>query len=77
MIFSPILSFPVGVGEFVLDTDASSHEVVAVLSQRQDNEENLSLILAECLAKRKKILQYAARTVSGSGRVNSFITIYM
>ena len=37
----PILSFPSGEGQFILDTDASNHGIGAVLSQFQEGEEKV------------------------------------
>ncbi|CAG2224863.1 Retrovirus-related Pol polyprotein from transposon 297 [Mytilus edulis] len=50
LISAPILSYPIGDGEFILDTDASGHAIGAVLSQVQDGEE--------------KVIAYASRMLS-------------
>jgi len=36
---APLLSFPLGEGKFILDTDASNHGIDAVLSQEQEGTE--------------------------------------
>jgi len=44
LISSPVLSFPIEEGEFILDTDASNHGISslgAVLSQKQEGEEKV------------------------------------
>jgi len=41
LISSPILSFPCGVGKFILDTDASNYDIGAVSSQIQDGSERV------------------------------------
>ena len=51
---SPILSYPIPDGDFILDTDASGDGIGAVLSQVQDGEE--------------KVLAYASRKLSNPER---------
>ncbi|XP_033728208.1 uncharacterized protein LOC117317503 [Pecten maximus] len=50
LLTTPILSFPQTGGQFILDTDASSFGIGAVLSQVQDGEE--------------RVLSYASRTLN-------------
>lgn len=52
---SSVLSFPKEEGEFILDTDASNIGIGAVLSQKQEGVEKLSLIIVVCSAKPKGI----------------------
>jgi len=43
LISSPVLSFPIEEGKFILDTNASNHGIssLAILSQKQEGEEKL------------------------------------
>lgn len=52
LITSPVLSFPIDDGLFILDTDASNFGMGAVLSQQQNGEE--------------KVLAYASHTLNKS-----------
>lgn len=51
---SPILSFPKGEGEFILDTDASGVGVGAVLSQKQEGEEKVIAFYSRVLNKAER-----------------------
>jgi len=51
LISSPVLSFPTGHGEFILDTDASNHGIGAVLSQIQDGTERVIAYYSRVLSK--------------------------
>lgn len=51
---APILSYPRTIGLFILDTDTSSYDIGAVLSQIQDGDE--------------AVIAYASRTLSKSER---------
>lgn len=54
LISSPILSFPVGEGEFILDTDASGHGVGAVLSQKRGDTEKAIAYFSRVFRKSEK-----------------------
>ena len=51
---SPILSFPKGEGEFILDTDASNIGIGAVLSQRQFGNERVIAYFSKVLSKAER-----------------------
>ena len=50
----PILSFPVGEGQFVLDTDASNHGIGAVLSQLQGGKEKVIAYFSRVFSKAER-----------------------
>lgn len=54
MISSPLLTFPLEQGRFILDADASNHGIGAVLSQIQGDSE--------------KVIAYYSRVLSKTGR---------
>lgn len=54
LISSPMLSFPIGKGEFILDTDASNVGIGAVLSQEQEGEERVLAYFSRVLNKTEK-----------------------
>lgn len=54
LISSPVLSFPTGHEEFILDTDASNHGIGAVLSQIQDGTERVIAYYSRVLNKAEK-----------------------
>ncbi|KAM0724690.1 Retrovirus-related Pol polyprotein from transposon 17.6 [Formica fusca] len=51
---SPILSFPKGEDEFILDTDASNIGIGAVLSQKQEGEEKVIAYFSRVLSKAER-----------------------
>ena len=51
LISSPILSFPSGEGQFILDVDASDHGIGAVLSQVQEGKEKVIAYYSRVLTK--------------------------
>lgn len=53
LISSPVLSFPVEGGEFILDTDASNHGI-GVLSQSQDGQEKVIANFSRVLSKAER-----------------------
>lgn len=53
-ISPPVLSFPFGTGEFILDTDASNHGIGAVLSQVQDGEEKIIAYFSRVFSKQER-----------------------
>ena len=54
LVNAPILGYPLGNGQMILDTDASNNGIGAVLSQMQGGEE--------------RVLAYASKTLSGPQR---------
>jgi hypothetical protein len=51
---SPLLSFPKGEGEFILDTDASNIGIGAVLSQKQEGKEKVIAYYSRVLSKAER-----------------------
>lgn len=51
---SPVLSFPKGKGQFILDTDASNIGICAVLSQFQDEKEMVIAYFSRVLSKTER-----------------------
>ena len=54
LVSSPILSFPIEGGDFILDTDASNHGIGAVLSQKQDGVEKVIAYFSRVLSKTER-----------------------
>lgn len=54
LISPPILSFPSGEGQFILDTDASNHGIGAVLSQLQGKEEKVIAYFSRVFSKTER-----------------------
>ena len=50
----PVLSFPSGEGQFILDTDASNHGIGAVLSQLQGEEEKVIAYYSRIFSKTER-----------------------
>lgn len=48
---APVLSYPMGEGQFILDTDASGHAIVAVISQVQGSEEKVIAYVSRMLTE--------------------------
>lgn len=54
LITSPILSFPSGKGEFIIDADASNHGIGVVLSQIQDGKERVISYYSRVFSKSER-----------------------
>ena len=54
LISAPILAFPQGSGEFILDCDASNVALGAVLSQIQDGEERVIAYYSKCFSRTER-----------------------
>ena len=51
---SPILGYPIDEGYFIVDTDASSHGLGAVLSQEQDGQEKVICYYSKTLSRAER-----------------------
>jgi len=51
---TPLLSFSLGEGKFILDTGASGHGIGAVLSQEQEGTEKVVAYFSRVLSKAKR-----------------------